>query len=45
MTAELVDVRWETVCSYERLLPERGVAALLSGGARGEPVQVALPYS
>lgn len=42
MTADLVDVRWETVCSYERLLPERGVAALLSGSAGGEPVQVAL---
>jgi nitrite reductase (NADH) small subunit len=42
MTAELVDLRWETVCRYERLLPERGSAALLPGGAVGEPVQVAL---
>ena len=42
MTAELVDLRWETVCRYERLLPERGVAALLSASAGGEPVQVAL---
>ncbi|WP_219412938.1 nitrite reductase small subunit NirD [Pseudonocardia nigra] len=30
------DLRWETVCRYERLQPERGVAALL-----GE-VQIAL---
>lgn len=29
-------MRWETVCRYDRLLPERGVAALLGG------VQVAL---
>lgn len=29
MTAEIVDVRWETVCRFDRLLPERGVAALL----------------
>jgi nitrite reductase (NADH) small subunit len=42
MTAELVSLRWATVCRYERLLPERGVAALLSGNAGGEPVQVAL---
>lgn len=34
--AEAADLRWETVCRPERLLPERGVAALL-----GE-VQVAL---
>ena len=26
-----VDLRWETVCRYDRLLPERGVAALLDG--------------
>jgi nitrite reductase (NADH) small subunit len=42
MTSELVDLSWETVCRYERLLPERGVAALLIGSAGGEPVQVAL---
>jgi nitrite reductase (NADH) small subunit len=42
MTAELVDLRWEAVCRYERLLPERGAAALLSGAVGGEPVQVAL---
>ncbi|OLT03718.1 hypothetical protein BJF90_03165 [Pseudonocardia sp. CNS-004] len=36
----LVDRRWETVCLLDRLLPERGAAALLSAG--GEPVQVAL---
>jgi nitrite reductase (NADH) small subunit len=29
MTAVLEDVRWETVCALERLLPERGVAALV----------------
>jgi nitrite reductase (NADH) small subunit len=45
MTAEMVetagiDLRWETVCLVERLLPERGAAALLMAG--GEPVQVAL---
>lgn len=45
MTAEtinpaMVDRRWETVCLLDRLLPERGAAALLSAG--GEPVQVAL---
>jgi nitrite reductase (NADH) small subunit len=40
MTAEMIDLRWETVCPVERLLPERGVAALLATG--GEPVQVAL---
>lgn len=45
MTAEMIDaglvgLRWETVCPLERLLPERGAAALL--GAGGEPVQVAL---
>ena len=43
--------RWETVCRVDRLLPERGVAALLArrraGGARGDDpddlhVQVAL---
>lgn len=32
-----VGVRWEPVCPVERLLPERGVAALLGGD-----VQVAL---
>jgi nitrite reductase (NADH) small subunit len=40
MTAEMIDRRWETVCPLDRLLPERGAAALL--GAEGEPVQVAL---
>jgi nitrite reductase (NADH) small subunit len=33
VTAQLdhpvVDLRWESVCRYERLLPERGVAALV----------------
>lgn len=29
MTTDLLDVRWETVCRFERLLPERGVAALV----------------
>jgi len=42
MTAELVapplrTPGWETVCRYDRLLPERGVAALLAG-----QVQIAL---
>lgn len=36
MTAELVDLRWETVCPVGRLLPERGAAALVAD------VQVAL---
>ncbi len=36
MTAVHADLRWETVCAYGRLLPERGVAALI-----GE-VQVAI---
>ncbi|MHA6629223.1 nitrite reductase small subunit NirD [Pseudonocardia sichuanensis] len=40
MTAELIGLRWETVCLLDRLLPERGAAALLAAG--GEPVQVAL---
>jgi nitrite reductase (NADH) small subunit len=47
MTAEMlnpvtagVDLRWETVCRFDRLLPERGAAALLTAG--GEQVQVAL---
>lgn len=45
MTAEaidaaMIDLRWETVCLLDRLLPERGAAALLAAG--GEPVQVAL---
>jgi nitrite reductase (NADH) small subunit len=45
MTAETIDpakidLRWETVCLLDRLLPERGAAALLAAG--GEPVQVAL---
>jgi nitrite reductase (NADH) small subunit len=45
MTAEtinpsMLDLRWETVCLVDRLLPERGAAALLAAG--GEPVQVAL---
>lgn len=31
-----IDLRWETVCPVERLLPERGAAALVGG------VQVAL---
>jgi nitrite reductase (NADH) small subunit len=35
-----VGLRWETVCPLDRLLPERGAAALLTAG--GEPVQVAL---
>jgi nitrite reductase (NADH) small subunit len=37
---EMIGLRWETVCPLDRLLPERGAAALL--GAGGEPVQVAL---
>jgi nitrite reductase (NADH) small subunit len=44
MTAEAIDtmtdLRWETVCLLDRLMPERGAAALLAAG--GEPVQVAL---
>jgi nitrite reductase (NADH) small subunit len=44
MTAETmdaaIDLRWETVCPLERLLPDRGAAALLTAG--GEQVQVAL---
>jgi nitrite reductase (NADH) small subunit len=36
----MTDLRWETVCLLDRLLPERGAAALLAAG--GEPVQVAL---
>jgi nitrite reductase (NADH) small subunit len=44
MTAETIDtmtdLRWETVCLLDRLMPERGAAALLAAG--GEPVQVAL---
>lgn len=40
-------MRWETVCRYDRLLPERGVAALLGvrhsdSGAVVDAVQVAL---
>jgi nitrite reductase (NADH) small subunit len=30
MTAQLVDT-WTTVCRYDNLLPERGVAALVAG--------------
>jgi nitrite reductase (NADH) small subunit len=41
MTAELIGLRWETVCPLERLFPERGAAALLSAGG-GDPIQVAL---
>jgi len=44
MTAETIDtmtdLHWETVCLLDRLMPERGAAALLAAG--GEPVQVAL---
>jgi nitrite reductase (NADH) small subunit len=40
MRGEMIDLRWETVCLLDRLLPERGAAALLAAG--GEPVQVAL---
>jgi nitrite reductase (NADH) small subunit len=40
MRGEMIDLRWETVCLVDRLLPERGAAALLAAG--GEPVQVAL---
>jgi nitrite reductase (NADH) small subunit len=40
MTAEMIDLRWETVCLLDRLLPERGAAALLAAG--GEPVQMAI---
>ena len=45
MTAEMirterVGLRGETVCPVDRLLPERGAAALVATG--GEPVQVAL---
>jgi nitrite reductase (NADH) small subunit len=29
VTATLPDLRWQDVCAVERLLPERGVAALL----------------
>jgi nitrite reductase (NADH) small subunit len=36
MTAVVPELCWETVCRYDRLQPERGVAALLGG------VQVAL---
>jgi nitrite reductase (NADH) small subunit len=40
-------VRWETVCRYDRLLPERGVAALLGirrsdSGAVVDALQIAL---
>jgi len=35
--AACLEPGWETVCRYDRLLPERGVAALLAG-----QVQVAL---
>lgn len=42
-----VDLRWETVCRYDRLQPERGVAALLGpqgsdSGTVVDAVQVAL---
>jgi nitrite reductase (NADH) small subunit len=40
MIEPTVDLRWETVCLLDRLLPERGAAALLAAG--GEPVPVAL---
>jgi nitrite reductase (NADH) small subunit len=40
INAAMIDLRWETVCLVDRLLPERGAAALLAAG--GEPVQVAL---
>ncbi len=30
-TAVETTVRWETVCAYDRLLPERGAAALIGG--------------
>jgi nitrite reductase (NADH) small subunit len=40
INAAMIDLRWETVCLLDRLLPERGAAALLAAG--GEPVQVAL---
>jgi nitrite reductase (NADH) small subunit len=30
MTVLVTGLRWETVCRYERLEPERGVAALLA---------------
>jgi nitrite reductase (NADH) small subunit len=40
INAEPTGLRWETVCLLDRLLPERGAAALLAAG--GEPVQVAL---
>ena len=40
MRGDTTGVRWETVCLLDRLLPERGSAALLAAG--GEPVQVAL---
>lgn len=30
-TSQVAAVRWETVCSLDRLLPERGVAALVGG--------------
>jgi nitrite reductase (NADH) small subunit len=36
VTAVAADLRWETVCRYDRLEPERGVAALV------DAVQVAL---
>jgi nitrite reductase (NADH) small subunit len=38
--AGLIAPRWETVCPLDRLLPERGAAALLATGS--ETVQVAL---
>jgi nitrite reductase (NADH) small subunit len=40
INAGMIDLRWETVCLLDRLLPGRGAAALLAAG--GEPVQVAL---
>lgn len=47
MTATHTDLRWQTVCDVARLMPERGVAALLTrrsaGGADIDPTtQVAL---
>jgi nitrite reductase (NADH) small subunit len=42
MTAVVAVTRWETVCQVDRLLPERGVAALLAprsaSGARSDDI-------
>jgi nitrite reductase (NADH) small subunit len=35
VTAVVADLRWQTVCRLDRLLPERGAAALLPGRSAG----------